>query len=314
MNIIKTLALCLLMATGIGTPLCAHGEGNFVHSPLEETMKPGDKAALLVVHFGTTHADTRALTLDAITERMRREFPSLEVREAYTSRIVMRRLRERGISKPDPVQALAGLVADGYTHVIIQSTNVIEGIEMESLRRDAARMAPLFKEVRIGTPLLYAPEDYQLVISALTERDHAGVTTVLVGHGTYTPATAQYAMLDYMLRASGHDDFTVGTVEGYPSVDDAVARLKEQGRVRKVRLVPFMLVAGDHAKNDIAVDIRERLEKEGYEVEVLLEGLGQLESVQDIFVRHARYMLTHRQQDIVAKKKAYAAGMDKADD
>lgn len=85
MNIFKTLALCLLMAAGFGTPMRAHGDGQFVHADLMASMQPGDKAALLVVHFGTTHDDTRALTLDAITERMRREFPSLEVREAYAS-------------------------------------------------------------------------------------------------------------------------------------------------------------------------------------------------------------------------------------
>lgn len=313
MNIFKTLALCLLMAAGFGTPMRAHGDGQFVHADLMASMQPGDKAALLVVHFGTTHDDTRALTLDAITERMRREFPSLEVREAYTSRIVMRRLGERGIRKLNPVQALAGLLTDGYTHVIIQSTNVIDGIEMESLRRDAAQMAPLFKEIRIGTPLLYAPDDYRQVIRALSEQETGGAFTLLIGHGTYTPTTAQYAMLDYMLHASGHEDYAVATVEGYPSLDDALAYVRKQKKVRRLRLVPFMLVAGDHAKNDIAGEMRERLEREGYEVEVMLEGLGQQEAIQDIFVAHARFMLTHRLQDIQAKKKAYAAGQDKSE-
>lgn len=313
MNIFKTLAVCLLVAFGTAMQVCAHSEGEFVHSDMLASMQPGDKAALLMVHFGTTHADTRALTIDAITEKARQEFPTLEVREAYTSRIVMRRLAAQGMRKQNPVQALAGLVADGYTHVIIQSTNVIDGIEMESLRADVAQMAPLFKEIRIGTPLLYAPDDYQQLISALLAHRADGVMTILVGHGTYTPTTAQYAMLDYMLRASGHDDFTVGTVEGYPSFDNAIDRVKEHTQVRRVKLVPLMLVAGDHAKNDIAVDMRQQLEAQGYAVDVVLEGLGQCEAVQDIFMEHARFMLTHRRQDIVQKKKAYAAGMEKSD-
>ena len=174
-------------------------------------------------------------------------------------------------------------------------------------------MSPFFKEIRIGTPLLYAPDDYRQVIRALSEQETGGAFTLLIGHGTYTPTTAQYAMLDYILHASGHEDYAVATVEGYPSLDDALAYVRKQKKVRRLRLVPFMLVAGDHAKNDIAGEMRERLEQEGYEVEVVLEGLGQQEAIQDIFVAHARFMLTHRLQDIQAKKKAYAAGEDKSE-
>lgn len=133
-------------------------------------LQEGDKIALLMVHFGTTHDNTRALTIDALNQKAKAEFPQLEFREAYTSRIIMRRLAKRGMRKLNPVEALAQLKADGYTHVIIQSTNIIDGIEMESLRKDIDLMRPLFKEIRLGMPLLYTPEDYKQVIDCLVAK------------------------------------------------------------------------------------------------------------------------------------------------
>lgn len=307
MNLKRLFIVCVTVASGMLHQAYAHTEGNYVPSNLFETMQAGDKAALLLVHFGTTHDDTRALTIDAINQKAQEAFPDLEFREAYTSRIVMNRLAKRGVYKKNPVEALAQLKADGFTHILIQSTNIIDGIEMESLRKDIDVMKDLFKEIRLGTPLLYTPEDYRQVISILSQKGKDKTMTVLVGHGTYTPATAQYAMLDYMLEAEGHPDFVVATVEGYPTLDDAVRKIKEQKKIKQIQLLPFMFVAGDHAKNDIAGDIKQELESAGYQVSVLMEGLGQNPEIQDIFIDHARFMTQHRLIDISDKKKAYAA-------
>lgn len=285
-------------------------EGNFVESDLFGSMQTGDKAALLVVHFGTTHDDTRALTIDAVNKKMTETFPGLEVREAWTSRIIAFRLKTRDIYKSNPEEALARLKADGYTHVLIQSSNIIEGIEMESLRKDVATHEKDFKEIRIGTPLLFTPEDYEAVIAAITPNGIRDGAVLLVGHGTYTPTTAQYAMMDYMLKAKGFDNYIVGTIEGYPSFDDALIQIKKGG-YKKVQLIPFMFVAGEHAKNDISGDWKDELEKQGYEVTVFMEGLGQNPAVQDIFVEHARFSATHKYLDIVKKKKDYAEGKEK---
>ena len=131
----------------------------------------------------------------------------------------------------------------------------------------------------------------------------------MVGHGTYTPATAQYAMLDYMLKEKGFKDYSVGTIEGYPTFDTMVAQVKANG-TKKVLLIPFMFVAGDHAKNDIAGEWKEMLEKEGFTVSAQLEGLGQIPEIQEIFIDHIRFGLKHRMLDIMTKKAAYAAGKD----
>lgn len=301
----------------------AHEEGNFVADDLLAAMKPGDKAALLMVHFGTTHEDTRALTIDAINARARAAFPELKFQEAYTSRIIIRRLRTRGTEKLTPLDALLRLRSEGYTHIIVQSTNIIDGVEMESLRRNVESASPFFKEIRVGTPLLYSTEDCEKVADILNNRLDAvpakrGKVSakqqpaqhfVLVGHGTYTPSTAIYSQMDYMLKARGLAHFHVGTIEGYPSFDTMLAQLKT-GKARRVMLVPFMFVAGDHAKNDIAVDWKQALEKEGYAVDVLMEGLGQVPAIQEIFIDHIRFMLKHRTVGIMEKKADYAAGKD----
>lgn len=310
MKVKSFLVSCCIALSGLYMPAYAHGEENFVHEDVMQNLREGDKIALMMVHFGTTHDDTRAVTIDAINRKVMQEFPLMEFREAYTSRIIMRRLAKRGVRKLNPVEALAQLKSEGFTHVIVQSTNIIDGIEMESLRKDIDQMRPLFKEIRLGMPLLYTPEDYKQVIGYLAGKSKKKTFTILVGHGTYTPATAQYAMLDYMLQAEGHTDFAVGTVEGYPTFDNAVDRLQGQKKIKQVQLLPFMFVAGDHAKNDIAGDMKEALEKKGYKVTSLLEGLGEQPAIQQIYIDHIRFILKHRQVDIVEKKKDYANAKD----
>lgn len=300
-----------LILTALLISLCcqAHDGENFLASDMLASMQPGDKAALLMVHFGTTYDDTRVLTIDAINRKAAEAFKDMEIREAYTSRIVMRRLKARNVEKMNPVEALEKLKTDGYTHVLIQSTNIIEGIEMESLRKDVAQMESSFKDVRIGNPLLYTPDDYGAVIAAITRNGATDGATLLVGHGTYTPATSQYTMLDYMLQAKGFNNYHVGTIEGYPSFDDMLAKVKTQG-TKKVLLMPFMFVAGDHANNDIAVDWKQELEKQGLLVNVFMEGLGQNPDIQNLFIEHARFAAKHKMINISDKKKRYAAEKD----
>ena len=297
--------LIVLLLLGNLIVFCrAHDGGNFTASDMLKSMNGGYKAAILMVYFGSTHDDTRTLTIEALNQKVKQTYGDLEVREAFTSRMVIRRLKDKGIEKSNPVEALNKLKADGFTHIIIQSANIIEGIEMEALRREVAALSDQFKDIRIGNPLLYTPEDYEAAINALTGKTESGKAIIWVGHGTYTPATAQYAMLDYMLNAKGHENYFVTTVEGYPSFDDMLAKLQKSG-LKKVVLRPFMFVAGDHAKNDIAGEMKATLEAKGYQVEMMMEGLGQNANIQQIFIDHIRFSLHHKMTDIIEKKKNY---------
>lgn len=301
------LATALLLCTNV----FAHSGENFVESDLFGNLGARDKAAILVVHFGTSYDDTRAATIDVLNAVMREAFPGIELREAWTSRIIIRKLeRERGIRKENPTQALIRLHEEGYTHILVQSSNIIEGTEMKELRREVESLSLNFKDIRVGAPLLYVPADYAAVVNALipaVRAEQPKGQILLVGHGTPDPATASYAMLDYMLKAESHPDCHVGTVEGYPAFADALRLMKKQP-ARTVTLVPLMFVAGDHARNDIAGDWKTRLEEQGFRVNLYLKGLGENPAIRQIFVDHARFAAHHKLIDMAAKKQAYAAG------
>lgn len=271
-------------------------------------LEKGDKAALLMVHFGSTFDDTRTATIDAINEKAAREFPDMKVVEAFTSRIIISRLAKRGITKLTPRQALLKLAADGYTHVFIQSTNVIDGIEAQSLREEADYMVPFFKEVRVGTPLLYSIEDCLAVEKIMSDRYSASVgknsAVVLIGHGTSTPANAIYSQMCYMFKAEGNPRFLVSTVEGYPSYETTLAQLKTD-KIKNVTIIPFMFVAGDHARNDIDGEWRENLQKDGFNVKSILESLGQIPEIQDIYIRHIKDGLKEKPLSPVERKAAF---------
>ena len=269
-----------------------------------KNMTNTDKAAILMVYFGTTHDDTRAKTINALSDRVKKEYPDIEVRNAYTSRIVLKRLKDRGVNILNPIEALKKMHNEGYTHILIQTSTVIDGVEMESLNKNVDELNILFKEIRIGDPLLYSPDDYKAVVEALTSDYKKDTAYVWVGHGTYSSTTAQYTMVDYILKAQGHNNCFVGTIEGYPAYDDMLSQLKKS-QLRNVVLVPFMFVAGEHAKNDISEDWKEDLEKEGFNVSVDMRGLGENPKIQEIYLDHLKFITKHRKVGIMEKKSIY---------
>ncbi len=277
---------------------------NFKHSPM--ILGNGDKLGIMLVHFGTTHKDTRDATIEELNKRIRDEFPGVPVAEAFSSRIIIKKLAENGIKKITPSQALNELRQQGCTHILVQSSHIIDGAEMESLKYEINENRDKFKEIRTGNPLLYSPDDYRNVIDALENELPDNIdAVVLVGHGTYTPATASYAMLDYMLKSVGKKNWHVGTIEGFPAFEDVVSKLKEQ-EVKSVLLAPVMFVAGEHAKNDIAREWKEELEKEGYNVKLYMKGLGENSKIRDIFITHIKFAKENKYMDIMSKKNKYA--------
>lgn len=251
--------------------------------------------AILMVHFGTTFNDTRALTIDAINQKVREAFPDAEVVEAYTSRIVIKRLNERGIHKDTPRKALLKLAAAGYDTVVVQSTNIIDGIEAAALREEVEYMAPFFKDIRVGRPLLYSVDDCEQVVSILTAQypPVSDKAYIFVGHGTSTPANALYSQVDCMMDVAGRPDCIVCTVEGYPDLTLSM-RYLSQLKVKVVTLVPFMFVAGDHVRNDIAGDMCQALIDAGYHADAVMGGLGQMPDIQNLFIEHIRQAMLEK--------------------
>lgn len=297
--------LLLLYMTMLAVISSAHAGGKiFEYDPLFASMEPGDKGAILMVHFGTTHDDTRAVTLDAINMRVATAHPELVVRQAYTSRIVRKRLAERGLQIPTPREALEQLQEEGYTHVLVVPSTIVDGVEMESLSYEVGHLQSRFKQLRLATSLLFYEEDYRALAEIMTAHLDPEVAYIWVGHGTYDSATAQYAMLDHLLQHLGHTQVIVGCIEGYPYYEEALERLQATG-LKRVQLLPLMMVAGEHAKEDILKEWQPELEKLGYQVETRLRGLGEMEEIQEMILRRVEFFITHRRLSIMDKKAIY---------
>lgn len=252
------------------------------------------KKAIVVVSFGTSHEDTRKKTIEAIERGIAETYKEFQIFRAFTSKIIIKKLREsENLNVPTVKEAMEKLVEEGYTDVVIQPTHIINGIENENMLEDLSFYAKRFSSFRIGKPLLSDTEDYKQLVNCIVEENHVGEeeAILLMGHGTSHHANAVYPAVDYTFRAEGYSNIYMATVEGYPTIEDAMG-LMEKYNYKKVILIPFMIVAGDHAKNDMAGDEEDSwksiLEKAGYVVDCKLQGLGELEVVHEMFVRHIK--------------------------
>lgn len=253
------------------------------------------KKAILAASFGTTFPDTLERTIAAIEADLAKAFPDRVLRRAFTSGMVIRRLQEREGLETDTVpQALERLRREGCGDIIIQPTHVMNGDEYDKLRALAAPYRTAFSRFALGAPLLTSTQDYRETAAALLARlpeQEPRQAVVLMGHGTAHHANAVYAALEYVLRDAGRRDIAIGTVEGYPEFGEICRRLEEMGDIRQVVCLPLMVVAGDHARNDLAGGEGSwcaRLAARGYRVRCILEGLGENPAIRAIFVRHAR--------------------------
>ncbi|HIY63408.1 MAG TPA: sirohydrochlorin cobaltochelatase [Candidatus Mediterraneibacter stercoripullorum] len=249
------------------------------------------KKGILVVSFGTSHLDTMGKTIEVIEKEMEERFQECNVYRAFTSGMIIRKLkRTEGISVDTVPEALSRMASDGIEEVIIQPTHIINGIENDRMMEDLMEHMSLFKRIRVGKPLLSSVEDYKKAIHAVmaeTELDD-GEMLVLMGHGTDHHANSAYPTLEYTFHALGYSQVLVGTVESFPELKNVMAKLKISEK-KKVALMPFMLVAGDHAKNDMAGEEdswKSQLEEEGYEVRVIMKGLGEFRGIRQIFMEH----------------------------
>ena len=251
---------------------------------------------LLVVSFGTSFNDSRRLTIGAIESALEKAFPEYAVRRGFTSQIIIDHVAKRDGEIIDNMQeALDREVDNGVKTLVVQPTHLMNGLEYEEMSKAIAQYSDAFEQISIGQPLLTSDEDFQAVAKAITEAtadyDDGETAIVFMGHGTEAESNGVYAKMQQVLTDGGYAHYYVGTVEATPSLDDVLEAVK-QGGYKRVVLRPLMVVAGDHANNDMAGDEddswKTTFEKAGYEVVCEVEGLGALEAVQQLYVEHAQ--------------------------
>lgn len=269
------------------------------------------KKAILVVSFGTTHEDTRKVTIDAIEEKIKHTFVDYDMRRAFTSHIILKVLKNRdNIHVDTPEEALEKLKNEGYNEVIVQPLHVIPGVEFDYINNVVNRYKEdkVFKNIMVGRPLICfkgeeegVPDDYSVMVEALSKQLPKRDIVILMGHGTNHIANAVYCCFESVLRDRGFKNVHVATVEGYPTLDRVIPNVIAEG-VKEVTLMPLMLVAGDHAKNDMAGKDEDSwksiLEAEGFKVKIYLHGLGENTDVQDIYIQHIKEVINENFKNV----------------
>lgn len=266
------------------------------------------KCAILVVHFGSTNDETRAKNIDALNNTIKNAFPDYEIRDAYTSRIVIDRLSKKGIEKDTPAQALEKLHNDGFAKVIVQTSHLLPAVEYEALKEEMKSAGTGFGEVLVSVPLLYSLDDSKRLAGILAENygEEAlnGKIVVFIGHGSESPANALYSQLNYILNDMDCGNMLISTIEGYPDYDTTL-RLIKQKAADEIILVPLMFVAGEHFSNDINKEWKEKLENEGYTVAAVPQGLGEISEVRQMYVNHILETINGEIIDPVTQKQQF---------
>lgn len=262
-------------------------------------MTNDKKEAILVVSFGTSHRETAEKTIGAVERDIRAKYPDKEVRRAYTSSMILKVLKKRdGVHIDNVPEALDRLLADGFTHLIIQPTHIIPGWEYEKLLRETEPYRARFSHLECSLPLLAGIRDHKEVCEAIVHQFpqlSSDEVLVLMGHGTSHPTDTIYAALDYRFKAMGNENIFMGTVEGYPSLEEVIPMVSQRSP-KRVLLLPFMVVAGDHASNDMAGDDEDSWKSQftaaGFSVTPILKGLAEFPEIRAIYLRHLEECLS----------------------
>ena len=238
------------------------------------------KKAILVTSFGTSHRDTRKKCLDLIQREVEEKYGSENVERAYTSGIIRRIIeKNEGIHIFDQKEGLKVLKDKGFEEIITMSLHILDGIEYSKLDD---------KFGKISKPLLADDEDFEKIVENKEFNDLEGNDAIVfMGHGTESEADYAYQKLQDEYLKAGKNNIFIATVEGKVTIKDVIEKMKGKG-FKKILLKPFMIVAGDHAKNDMSSDDEDSwktmLKNEGYEVTSVLKGMGEYKFIREMFM------------------------------
>lgn len=254
------------------------------------------KQALVIVNFGTSVPSAQE-DIAQVEQTLVSVMPDADCYRATTSPTIRRIFKRRGQQAHSLEEVLEQLIPMGYERVIVQPTHLLYGIEYDKIRSAVLPYAGQFETLLLGKPLLSGTDDLMFLAECLKEAFAPGEEAlVLMGHGTEHFANAVYPAFQTALRLLDYPGSYVGTVEGWPTLDQVILQLKADQK-KKVLLMPMMLVAGDHACNDMAGNDpdswKSRLEAEGFEVRCHMRGLGNLPRIQSLYRRHLQDLISN---------------------
>jgi sirohydrochlorin cobaltochelatase len=285
------------------------GDRSFLKRRLED-VESQDSPAIVLVAYGSLDPEARK-TYGKIRTAYRREFPGSAVQIAFSADFIRRKIaRDGGELVKSPLMALAELHDEGYIDVVVQSLHVAPGSEFHEVAAVVSAHRVVrgkfgFRNLKMGMPLLSSGRDFDAASKALvpefdkvtidgevknSPRDPEETSVVLMGHGTRHPADSAYSQMAMVLERD-HKNVFLGTIDGFPGLEEVMADVKAAG-VAKVRLMPFLVVAGGHAKKEMAGDDpkswKSSFERAGFEVDLNLRGMGDNSGVVEVFVEHTR--------------------------
>ena len=273
---------------------------------------------ILVVSFGTSFNDSRATDIGGIEKAIQAAYPDWSVRRAFTAQIIINHVQARDGEKIDNMdQALQRAVDNGVKNLVVQPTHLMHGAEYDELTAAVEEYKDKFESVKIAEPLLgevgadatVINADKAAVAEAITAEavkdagfdsldavKEDGTAFVFMGHGTSHTAKVSYSQMQTQMEQLGYDNVFIGTVDGEPedtSCEAVIEKLKEAG-YKKVILRPLMVVAGDHANNDMAGDDddswKSQFEASGAfdSIDTQIAGLGEIQAIQQLYVAHTQ--------------------------
>ena len=301
MKKLLAILVALVLALSCFAAIAEEVEENYEtgDATLDNALNQDDigEKELLVVSFGTSFNDSRRLTIGGIESAIAEAIPEYSVRRGFTAQIIIDHVERRdGIHIDNVTEALERAVANGVKTLVVQPTHLMHGFEYDDVIAELAEYADAFEGgITVGEPLLTSDEDFDRVADVMIDQrkeyDDGETALVYMGHGTEHEYNKIYAQMQEVLSGKGAENYYVGTVEAEPSVDDVLEAIQDKGYTRVV-LRDMMVVCGDHANNDMAGDEEDSWKSiftaAGYDVECVLEGLGQVPEIQQIYVEHAQ--------------------------
>ncbi len=251
------------------------------------------KKAILLVSFGTSYVDAAEKSLGCICQDLADETGSIPVYQAYTSGMIIEKLSGQG-KKIDTVdKAICTMLDKHITNLYVIPTHMIPGVEYQKMVRAVEKYRPAFQELKIASTVLHEREDCGKMVLLLCEmlQFQHDYTYILMGHGTEDRANIRYHQMNEAFAQSGIVNVHIASVEAEPDLGDAMQVIEKQGFAKKVILHPFMVVAGDHARNDMAGkedSYVTKLKGAGYQVEAVVKGLGEYAAFRRIYVDKLR--------------------------